>query len=214
MKNTIFYIRLTPATRSHRRNGKSSKIKDCKTRLHALSVSTTIVHHVSISVPCLAKPIVQDVKKKISEEDGEAASKIVQLNARLKDIRQKSDRDLIGGRQKTYDWEAIAITNMEDKRSPIECQLRWSNTLHPDIRHKALSKSEIIELLGWVKKFGDSGKWRQVAEKMQGRTALQCFTEYRKQQLVKDKGRAWTPEEDQRLIEYGYRKNVFTLDTP
>ena len=89
---------------------------------------------------------------------------------------------------------------MEDKKSAVECHLRWRNALHPDIRRNAFSKSESADLTKWVNKFGTYGKWKEIAEKMQGRTALACFTEYKKKCVLNEKGRPWTPEEDQKLI--------------
>ena len=89
---------------------------------------------------------------------------------------------------------------MDDKRTEIECQLRWRNVLHPDLSGKPFSKQEKLELDKWVKKYGSKGSWQKVAEKIQNRSALQCFTEWRKLELLKDKGRAWTKEEDRTLL--------------
>ena len=88
---------------------------------------------------------------------------------------------------------------MDDKRTEVECQLRWRNVLHPDLSRKAFSNDEKINLEKWVKKFGTKGAWKEIAEKMQSRSALQCFTEWRKSSCQKDKGRAWTKEEDKKL---------------
>ena len=50
----------------------------------------------------VSRPIVNDVKNKIHKdaENKETQDQIDELNDHLKDIRKKSDRDLIGGRHK------------------------------------------------------------------------------------------------------------------
>ena len=47
---------------------------------------------------------------------------------------------------------------------------------------------------------GEQGQWSEIAIKMGQRTALQCFQKWRKVQLDREKGRAWTAQEDQQLL--------------
>ena len=51
-----------------------------------------------------------------------------------------------------------------------------------------------------MNKFGEQGSWRKIAQKLGGRTALQCFQKWRKIQLDREKGRAWSAAEDQQLL--------------
>jgi len=127
------------------------------------------------------------------------------MKKKLGKIKKTSERDYYGNRGVKYNWEGISKVVMQEKRTPTECRLKWRNVVHPDIKRDAWSESEKSQLKKLVRKFGDDGTWAKIAEQIRGRTAIQCFTEYRKQQLEADKGRQWTADEDQKLLDaYAY----------
>ena len=70
----------------------------------------------------VSNPLISNVTRKLDGLESEPTDKIALIKSQMKNLRDKSDRDLIGGRNEAHDWEAISVTSMGEKRSAVECE--------------------------------------------------------------------------------------------
>ena len=152
-------------------------------------------------IEAASRPVLRTVRQSMKKAQKESMdSKLKKLNTDLHKLSKQSERDLIGGRHQEYDWEVTSITHLKSLRTPDECRLRWSNAAHLDIKRSHWSSDEKKNLRKWVKKFGETGCWRKISEKMVSRTAIQCCVQWTKMQQDEEKGRPWTKDEDRILL--------------
>ena len=59
----------------------------------------------------LARPMVSKIKRKVESEEAEVSEKIKEMNKQIRAIKNKSNRDLLGGRKKKHDWEGKIFQN-------------------------------------------------------------------------------------------------------
>ncbi|XP_014675914.1 PREDICTED: snRNA-activating protein complex subunit 4-like [Priapulus caudatus] len=111
-----------------------------------------------------------------------------------------SDKDLY----ETYkdikiDWLRISVTDFENSRSAIECQLKWENEASPLISQVRWVKQEDekVKSLVEIKK---EKNWRKIAKEVGScRTAFQCFQRYQTRLNDSLTKKNWTAEEDKQL---------------
>ena len=152
-------------------------------------------------IEAASRPVLRNVRQSLKRSARESNdSKLKKLNTDLHKYSKQSERDLIGARDKEYDWDVISITHLKSLRTAEECRLRWKNAAHLDIKRSFWSGDEKKTLRKWIKKFGEDGAWTKISEKMINRTAMQCFIQWGKMQNDEEKGRPWTKEEDAILL--------------
>lgn len=100
------------------------------------------------------------------------------------------------------EWSTLASRHIPS-RTPIECLLQWKNKTNPLLKYDAFSSDEVRLLMSQVDKFGEHA-WVQVAEKIQGRTPLDCLRRYeqiRREYKTKDRNEksVWTDHDMKRL---------------
>lgn len=99
------------------------------------------------------------------------------------------------------EWETLASRHLPSRTS-IECLLQWKNKVNPLINTKEFNPSEVHLLISRVDQYGENA-WEQVAEKIQGRTPLDCLRKY--QQIKHASGKkcktnqVWTSEDMRKL---------------
>merc|ERR1719215_362280 len=152
-------------------------------------------------IEAASRPVLRNVRQSLKRSARESNdSKLKKLNTDLHKYSKQSERDLIGARDKEYDWDVISITHLKSLRTAEECRLRWKSAAHLDIKRSYWSGEEKKTLRKWIKKFGEDGAWTTISEKMINRTAMQCFIQWGKMQNDEEKGRPWTKEEDAILL--------------
>ena len=75
--------------------------------------------------------------------------------------------------------------HLKGNRTAIECRLKWTNQVHPDLKTGGAGKvtwtpDETKKLERFTRKYGECGAWREIAAGVGARTALQCFQKWRK----------------------------------
>ena len=55
--------------------------------------------------------MVSKIKRKVESEEAEVSEKIKEMNKQIRAIKNKSNRDLLGGRKKKHDWEGTIFQN-------------------------------------------------------------------------------------------------------
>lgn len=55
--------------------------------------------------------MVSKIKRKVESDEAEVSEKIKEMNKQIRAIKNKSNRDLLGGRKKKHDWEGIIFQN-------------------------------------------------------------------------------------------------------
>ena len=78
--------------------------------------------------------------------------------------------------------------HLKGNRTAIECRLKWTNQVHPDLKTGGAGKvtwtpDETKKLERFTRKYGECGAWREIAAGVGARTALQCFQKWRKIKL-------------------------------
>ncbi len=100
------------------------------------------------------------------------------------------------------EWATLASRHLPS-RKPNECLLQWKNRVNPSIKSDEFSPRETDVLMQLVQQYGENS-WVQVADKMLGRTPLDCLKKYEQvniQRKGKEKNRnlVWTDDDMKKL---------------
>lgn len=100
------------------------------------------------------------------------------------------------------EWATLASRHLPS-RAPIECILQWKNKANPLLKSEEFSSNEVDILMAQVQQHGENA-WAQVAEKLPGRTPLDCLRRYeqiKSEHRVKDKNKelVWTEDDTKKL---------------
>lgn len=93
-----------------------------------------------------------------------------------------------------HDWRMISAF-VGSGRTSSQCNQRWTRALNPQINHNPWTDDEDRRLVELVGEMG-SCKWRKIAERLHGRTDLQCrhrYLQLRKRPDIEEPRRAETP---------------------
>lgn len=94
-------------------------------------------------IEAASRPVLRNVRQSLKRSARESNdSKLKKLNTDLHKYSKQSERDLIGARDKEYDWDVISITHLKSLRTAEECRLRWKSAAHLDIKRSFWSGEE------------------------------------------------------------------------
>lgn len=136
----------------------------------------------------------ESLRHSMDQTSTEVTSENRQLKRKLDDLKKLSDRDLHTNLH-GLDWNAMSIQFLEH-RSPFDCKVQWLNHDHPAVNTAEWTSQELAELHRIAGQFGFRN-WPQIALKVgNGRTAFECFVQY-KRKIAKSTGaHQWSEQED------------------
>ncbi|CAL8082228.1 unnamed protein product [Calicophoron daubneyi] len=101
------------------------------------------------------------------------------------------------------EWDEIANHKLRGATSGENVHLTWYHLLRPDINLSSWTSEEDQKLMGLVDRFGQHGKWEEIADNLGGgRTAFSCFQRWQTSLNSSFRlHRPWSPAEDTALVD-------------
>ncbi|GAB0093060.1 hypothetical protein DMENIID0001_081120 [Sergentomyia squamirostris] len=100
-------------------------------------------------------------------------------------------------------WDDVSEVYVKQRHTAGECEAMWSLHLRPELKRTLWTLEEEDEMLNAVQEVGEHN-WEEVAERVEGRSAFQCFVQYQANFGISarlDYKKKFTPEEDERILE-------------
>lgn len=102
------------------------------------------------------------------------------LNTRKKGLSWSTDEDMrlltAVSKYGSHDWVMISAF-VGGGRTSSQCNQRWTRALNPSISRNPWTQEEDMQLMKIVEEMGEGG-WRKIAQRLDGRTDLQCRHRY------------------------------------